>query len=58
MFGSCWGGLISTYINMYLNYKLCSLNGGLAFMSGSIRRSVFVRVHGVYSLYLGFVRKR
>ena len=33
---------------MYLNYKLCSLNGGLAFMSGSIRRSVFVRVHGVY----------
>ena len=43
---------------MYLNYKLYSLNGGLAFMSGSIRRSVFVRVRSVYSLYLGFGRKR
>ena len=26
---------------MYLNYKLYSLNGGLAFMSGSMRLSVF-----------------
>ena len=26
---------------MYLNYMLCSLNGGLAFMSGSIRHYIW-----------------
>ena len=43
---------------MHLKYKLYSLNGGLAFMAGSMRRSVCVPVISVYSLYLGFRRKR